>query len=42
MLAKPEMKREGLLRGFVRKKEGFEDGVLMALLRAEWDELSHH
>jgi hypothetical protein len=34
------MKREGLLRQHVRKNEGFEDVVLMALLRVKWEKLS--
>jgi RimJ/RimL family protein N-acetyltransferase len=40
VLAKLGMKREGLMRQCVRKPKGFEDMVLMALLREEWEKLS--
>ena len=36
VLAKLCMKQEGLMRQCVRKDKGFEDMVLMALLREEW------
>jgi RimJ/RimL family protein N-acetyltransferase len=39
VLAKLGMKQEGLVRQSVRKGKGFEDMVLMALLRQEWEEL---
>jgi hypothetical protein len=34
------MKQEGLMRQCVRKGKGFEDMVLVALLREEWFKLS--
>ena len=40
MLAKLGMKQEGLMRQCVRKGKGFEDMVLVALLREEWFKLS--
>jgi RimJ/RimL family protein N-acetyltransferase len=39
VLAKLGMTREGLLRQHVRKYEGFEDVVVLSLLREEWDKL---
>jgi RimJ/RimL family protein N-acetyltransferase len=38
VLAKLRMKQEGLMRQCVRKGRGFEDMVLMALLREEWEQ----
>ena len=37
VLAKLGMKQEGLMRQCVRKGKGFEDMVLMALLREAWE-----
>lgn len=39
VLAKLGMKQEGLMRQCVRMGKGFEDMVLMALLREEWEQL---
>ena len=39
VLAKLGMKQEGLMRQCVRMGKGFEDMVLMALLRDEWEKL---
>ena len=36
VLRKVGMKREGLLREFARKENGFEDAVIRAILRREW------
>ena len=36
VLRKVGMKREGLLREFARKDNGFEDAVIRAILRREW------
>ena len=36
VLRKVGMKREGLLREFARKEDGFEDAVIRATLRREW------
>jgi [ribosomal protein S5]-alanine N-acetyltransferase len=39
VLAKLGVKQEGLTRKGVKKSKGFEDMVLVALLREEWQEL---
>jgi [ribosomal protein S5]-alanine N-acetyltransferase len=38
VLAKLGMKQEGVLREFAPKGKGFEDAVLLSLLRREWEE----
>ncbi len=38
VLTKVGMKREGVLREFARKQNGFEDAVMRAILRREWAE----
>ncbi len=38
VLAKLGMRQEGVLREFAPKGQGFEDAVLLSLLRREWDE----
>ena len=38
MLAKLGMRQEGVLREFAPKGKGFEDAVLLFLLRREWEE----
>ena len=37
MLAKLDMKQEGVLREFARQGNGFEDAVLLSVLRREWE-----
>ncbi len=37
VLAKLGMRQEGVLREFAPKENGFEDAVLLSLLRREWD-----